>query len=439
MLPDPHGEGRSPHVAAKRAIGAALVVAFLCAALATWWLAFRPSAEHGDPAAVSTASAAPRSAEFRKLVATEPVPVVKPLVAAALPPDRARAINAAVPFADGPVPAAKPYVARLGEPDFERATDCLTAAMWYEAGVDWEGQKAVAQVVLNRVRHPAFPHSVCAVVFQGSERTTGCQFTFTCDGAMARVPPAAAWSRTRAQAVRALRGATYSAVGLATHYHTDWVVPYWSGELDKIAAVRSHLFFRWKGGWGRPVAFVSRPASGEPLVQALAALSSAHRAAASPEVSISAAQAMADDAPPAIAPPVRAVPAGDRAVVDSLPGKRGAHVLLVHPEGDAFVLLFDANVLPGTYALAALDLCKGKPFCKVMGWRDAGDAPRAFPIGADADRSMSYVYLFQNGQEYMRWNCDQVPDPPGNQCRGVGGVGWDRASTPAKAPVKSAG
>ena len=103
------------------------------------------------------------------------------------------------------------------------------------------------QTVLNRVRHPAFPATVCGVVFQGSERSTGCQFTFTCDGALARQPSAAAWARARALAEQALDGAVDERVGNATHYHTDWVVPYWRTSLDKIAQVETHIFDRWRG------------------------------------------------------------------------------------------------------------------------------------------------------------------------------------------------
>jgi hypothetical protein len=76
--------------------------------------------------------------------------------------------------------------------DRDRAIDCLAVAAWYEAGNDFDGQRSVIQVVLNRVAHPGFPKSVCGVVFQGSQRATGCQFTFTCDGSMARRHPSPA-------------------------------------------------------------------------------------------------------------------------------------------------------------------------------------------------------------------------------------------------------
>ena len=45
---------------------------------------------------------------------------------------------------------------------------------------------------------------------------------------------------------------------MATHYHTDWVFPYWAERLDKVAAVGSHLFYRWTGYWGRRSAFTQR-------------------------------------------------------------------------------------------------------------------------------------------------------------------------------------
>src|SRR3546814_6482927 len=97
-------------------------------------------------------------------------------------PEKARRLNAATPFSALPNPAARPFRLAGGAANLARATDCLAAAAWYEAGDDPSGERAVVQVVLNRLRHPAFPNTVCGVVFQGSERVSGCQFTFTCDG-----------------------------------------------------------------------------------------------------------------------------------------------------------------------------------------------------------------------------------------------------------------
>jgi spore germination cell wall hydrolase CwlJ-like protein len=184
-------------------------------------------------------------------------PQPEPLQFREIAPQDAVAINAAVPVSTLPNPAARPFSVAFATPaDRLRAVECLTAAVYYEAAVEsTEGQRAVAQVVLNRVRHPAYPRTVCGVVFQGSERSTGCQFTFTCDGALRRTPSAAGWARARRVAEEALAGKVYAPVGWATHYHTNWVVPYWSSSLVKLANVGSHIFFRWEGGWGKPAAF----------------------------------------------------------------------------------------------------------------------------------------------------------------------------------------
>ena len=158
----------------------------------------------------------------------------------------AKAIEAAPAFS----PAASGLVR-------DRAETCLAQAIYYEAGFEGEGgRRAVAQVVLNRVRHPAFPHSVCGVVFQQSAGT--CQFTFACDGAMNRAPVPALWARSRREAREALSGRVERAVGMATHYHADYVYPAWAPQLDKIAVIGRHIFYRWPRGWGLRKAFTAR-------------------------------------------------------------------------------------------------------------------------------------------------------------------------------------
>ena len=144
--------------------------------------------------------------------------------------------------------------------DRYRALNCLTSAIYYEAGNEpGDGQRAVAQVVLNRVRHPAWPNSVCGVVYQGSERIDArCQFSFSCDGAMARIPNSASWIRARRVAEAALSGTVYAPVGLATHYHTLAVHPVWADSLTPVAVIGAHIFYRWRGMNGTPRAFVAR-------------------------------------------------------------------------------------------------------------------------------------------------------------------------------------
>ncbi|CAN5361619.1 hypothetical protein BH09PSE1_BH09PSE1_05150 [soil metagenome] len=185
-----------------------------------------------------------------------------------LSPKDAYAFNASVPVTTEPqVPSAAFKISTAAGTDGARALDCLTAAVYYEANSEsLDGQRAVAQVVLNRVRHPAFPNSVCGVVFSGSTRKTGCQFTFTCDGALFRRPNATGWSRARVIAQAALSGQVFAPVGQATHYHTLWVAPYWSPSLVKVANIGAHTFYRWKGVTGAPGAFNSAYSGVEPVV-----------------------------------------------------------------------------------------------------------------------------------------------------------------------------
>ncbi|HEU0099499.1 MAG TPA: cell wall hydrolase [Allosphingosinicella sp.] len=156
-----------------------------------------------------------------------------------------------------PGQAAEPFVVgERSERDVAASLQCLTAAVYYEARSESsEGQRAVAQVVLNRVRHPAFPKSVCGVVYQGSQRRTGCQFSFTCDGSLRARREPSAWARARKIAGAALAGSVYGPVGHATHYHASYVHPWWAASLTRAVSVGSHIFYRWRGDWGDPKAF----------------------------------------------------------------------------------------------------------------------------------------------------------------------------------------
>ena len=165
----------------------------------------------------------------------------------------------------GVVPAAPFSIRAASGLDRARALECLTAAIYYEAASEPDaGQSAVAQVILNRVRHPAFPATVCGVVYQGSEHA-GCQFSFACDGSMARVPMRSAWARAARAAGMALAGYVYAPVGLATHYHTYAVTPAWNRSLVMTDVVGAHFFHRWKGFWGTAAAFRQPYRGGEPV------------------------------------------------------------------------------------------------------------------------------------------------------------------------------
>lgn len=157
-----------------------------------------------------------------------------------------------------PMRAATPF-------DQGRALQCLTNALYYEAGNEpEEGQRAIAQVILNRIASGRWPASVCGTIYQGTERADRlCQFTFSCDGSMARIPDAAKWSRARAVAVRALSGETFAPAGLATFYHTLAVHPPWSASVRPVAVIGAHIFYRLPGEAGAPAGYRMRYAGRE--------------------------------------------------------------------------------------------------------------------------------------------------------------------------------
>lgn len=342
---------------------------------------------------------------------TTPPPRVEPVIIADISPDDARKANEAVPFAAGPSPAARPYNLAATGDEREKAITCLAAAGYYEAGDDADGQRSVDQVVLNRVRHPAFPKSICAVVFQGAERSTGCQFTFACDGSLAsRQPSDAAWKRARQVAERALKGTVDKRVGLATHYHTDWVLPYWSPTLDKIARVKTHLFFRWKGWWGTPPAFRSAYAGGEAL---------------DPRIAYLAPGIAADGTKPNGPAPV-VIPNVSQATL----GKNIPR--LIDADRAQYVLQLDKDAFPGSYASTALGICRGKSECTVMGWLKSEQIPRAVPIRPTNMQAVSFLYRRRGSlaHDQALWNCRVFKRPDAAQCiPGTGPAGVPKTAT----------
>jgi spore germination cell wall hydrolase CwlJ-like protein len=359
------------------------------------------TAHRTEVAARSRASQPPRP--------IAPPPKIEPLILLDMTPDEARAFNASIPFVDAPKTPARPFIYSGTPEDRERALTCLAGAAWYEAGDDPTGEQAVAQVVLNRVRHPAYPKNICGVVFQGAERTTGCQFTFTCDGSLARVPSADAWKRARAIAERALTGFVFKAIGTATHYHTDWVVPYWSASLDKVSEVHTHLFFRWRGWWGQPGAFSGRYLGSEQLDPRIAPLSEAPIGPATAG-GIGTPILLAD-----VAPPPRPALA-----IEGVPAARlqGNIVRLIDPDTGQYVLELDPKAYPGSYAVVALTICRNMPVCSVIGWLKPDNIPAALPAPAAAMHSMSFLYRRNRplDREQVYWNCQQLPRANASQC-----------------------
>ncbi|MCS6622863.1 cell wall hydrolase [Roseibacterium beibuensis] len=179
----------------------------------------------------------------------------------------AQKLNAAMPVS-GLLRPAQPFAFKPATAeDRRRAVRCLTQAIYYEAALEpTDGQEAVAQVILNRVRDPNYANSVCGVVYEGAERVTGCQFSFTCDGSLAQGPVAWAWTRAARVAERALAGHVAEKVGTATHYHANYVHPWWAPTLNKLTQIGAHIFYRWKGVYGEPAAFRQAYSGREPHI-----------------------------------------------------------------------------------------------------------------------------------------------------------------------------
>ncbi|GAA4770002.1 cell wall hydrolase [Novosphingobium ginsenosidimutans] len=389
----PAAAARVPMSNVRLIIGFAVAIA-LFGVLALAW----QQGLFGDPARTPGGQAARQ----RELAVLPGKPGSEPIVQPSLDPLTALNQNAAVPFVKGPITPARAFNFTGSAADRLQATECLALTAMAEAGGSDPGQRAVIQVVLNRVRHPAFPKTICGVVFQGSERATGCQFTYTCDGSLARRYPDVAWQAARKRAREALDGYVYKPVGLATHYHTNWVYPYWSPSLDKVAQVDTHLFFRWRGFWGTPAAVQSRYRGGEPSFTALVQ----QVQVPDPLASESAMDAASE--------------AADVAKVGSLAaGKTAGELVIPHPDGGAFLV----GLKPGTGASGAVAmarrLCGGNGYCRVMAWADRSAVPRGYPVPPQARNriSMSYVLDDQN-RETIEFDCALFKGTPAGQCRG---------------------
>lgn len=375
-------------------IGFAVVIALL-GTLALGW-------QHGlfgDPARLPGGEVARQ----RELAVLPGKPGVEPVAVPSLDPLSALNQNAATPFVKGPITPARAFRFTGSAQDRTEATECLALAAMAEAGGSDPGQRAVIQVVLNRARHPAFPGTICGAVFQGSERATGCQFTFTCDGALARRYPDTAWQAARKRAREALDGYVYKPVGLATHYHTNWVYPYWSSSLDKVAQVDTHLFFRWRGFWGTPAAVRPGYRGGEPSFAALVQ-------------QVKATEPLASDAPADAATEL-----ADVARIGSLAaGKSAGELVIPHPDGGAFLV----GLKPGTGASGALAmarrLCGGNGYCRVMAWADRSAVPRGYPVPPQARNRISLNYVLDDqNREIVEYDCLAFKSAPAGQCRGA--------------------
>jgi hypothetical protein len=148
-------------------------------------------------------------------------------------------------------PESKKLFGGLTEDEFRaRELRCMATAIYFEARDEpVRGQFAVAQVIMNRIRSPFYPKTICGVVYQGERLRTGCQFSFTCTGKHNAVKEKEEWSTAVKLAKQVIAGEVWvKEVGYATHYHATYVHPTWRHELDKVAQIGGHIFYKMKPG-----------------------------------------------------------------------------------------------------------------------------------------------------------------------------------------------
>jgi Cell Wall Hydrolase len=142
------------------------------------------------------------------------------------------------------------YAAFIDPKDSARQMRCLAEAIYFESRSEPEdGQAAVAQVVLNRVRSGIYPTTVCGVVYQDRNRPFACQFTFACEGKSLRIEEPGPWAVATRIAQDVVSGANYNPkVGEAVNYHANYVAPFWVGYLKRVDRIGAHIFYAMRDG-----------------------------------------------------------------------------------------------------------------------------------------------------------------------------------------------
>jgi spore germination cell wall hydrolase CwlJ-like protein len=189
----------------------------------------------------ATAALAPAPAASDSAAPKDTIIIASVAAPAAVPPLASPAVKAALPPAR-PIAPRSPLV---GTVTSEKEMKCLAEAVYFEARSEPErGQAGVAQVVLNRAQSGVYPSTVCGVVYQNRHRYLACQFTFACEGKSLRITEPGAWSTASRIARDVAEGRTYlPGVGNATHYHANYVRPWWVRHMDKREKVGKHVFY----------------------------------------------------------------------------------------------------------------------------------------------------------------------------------------------------
>jgi Cell Wall Hydrolase len=305
---------------------------------------------------------------------------------------------------------AKPFLFAGSLTAREQSVTCLAAAAWYEAGNDAVSQRSVIQVVLNRFNHPSFPKTICGVVLQGSERSTGCQFSFTCDGSLYRRRPSpASLAAARQMAEAALSGAVDISVSQATHYHADYVAPWWSKKLERLGTVGRHIFYRWFGAQGA--------LSGQAKNQMPVASAQFARLETDANGNLVSRKNASERAGPTEFE-MAYLPVAPSTAALARPAIAAAPTLGSPAKGGAIITVVNNPNLSGRWALDALGRCPGESGCLVLGYASAEIAARNSDLpGSQRDRPLFLLIRDRtSGQVLALWDCDTVQRPDTDQC-----------------------
>lgn len=197
-----------------------------------------------------------------------------------------------------------------------------------------------------------------------------------------------------------LGGAIDASVGNATHFHADYVYPWWSNKLDKVARVGTHIFFRWRGFWGTRNALSARYGGGEPDPLRLQ------------ETALTIAEA---NPLPTLLQGGEAVRSITTEMVDEpaeesngppSPGA-GIHFVLVAPEDS-----------PSALVDRARSLCVNGGYCRVQGWSDPANIPAKLPLSDDSRRTLRFSFVAANAgsSEAVFFDCRTFPGPQVGAC-----------------------
>jgi hypothetical protein len=310
-------------------------------------------------------------------------------------------VQAAVLRAPQSLVSSRPFNFEGTASDLENAASCLAAAAWYEAGNDTIGQKAVIQTVVNRVKHPSFPSSVCGVVFQGSQRDTGCQFTFTCDGSLLRRRPTeVAWQRALALSKQALSGAVDRSVGQATHYHATYVDPWWSGKLERLTTVGLHVFYRWAGDQGA-LARGNKTLAEESYSSLVSQATHASKATL---------ESAAEKGKDQIGRSRKSDPG-----VNGLAGTPG---VAAGRQDHAIIMASTGHGESGRWAIAALNACREKLDCQVLFYEDVQSVNRNRLLQSSNRERPLFLFIKDASSQMVvkLWDCEKIARPTAEQC-----------------------